>query len=165
VTQGETHNGQTHVISGGISERDTPQAALRRAKANIVRLFAVAGLTEMFDASVVLMKRKLRWPRTPLYVRENTTAGRLPLEQIPPEAVRDIEACNPLDLALYRFAVRYFWLQRLLQGRSFRREVRDYQQRVSQHQRGAPVLESARVPPVASTSEPGQPEREGGAGY
>lgn len=73
----EMDNSQTRAFAG---DTTTPfggctPAMLERAKANLVEAFAVVGLTERFDESLVLMRRAFAWTRL-RYVSVNIDPGR-----------------------------------------------------------------------------------------
>jgi hypothetical protein len=97
-------NGQTRLLS------DTPyvragtcsQAMLDAARRNIEEHFAVLGVTERFDESLILMSLALGWTRSLRYHRANVTRG---LRRPIPEGVREAVARrNALDVELHRFA-------------------------------------------------------------
>jgi hypothetical protein len=104
----EMDNSQTRAFSG---DTTTPFGActsemLDRAKANLER-FAVAGITERFDESLVAMIRAFGWRRV-RYVTTNVDphrAGRAPLTDRERSLVRER---NALDLALYGWALDRF---------------------------------------------------------
>jgi len=81
---------------------------LDTAKHNIEQHFAVAGLTERFDESLVLMGIELGWNWTPYYLNRNVTKEKPVAKQIDPIALKAIEQANPLDFELYDWASRRF---------------------------------------------------------
>ena len=100
----EMDNSQTRAYAGDTTTpfgSCTPEM-LDRAKANLER-FAVAGLTERFDESLVAMIRAFGWRRV-RYVSTNvdpTRASRKPLTERESTLVREH---NALDLHLYAWA-------------------------------------------------------------
>lgn len=129
VTSGcstEIYNDQTRLLAGG-APVDTGQPSseiLATAKQNLARHFAVVGLTEEFDRSLILMKRRFGW-RSPFYLKKNVT--RHPTKaKIPPATLRVIEQHNQLDMALYRDAQARFHEQVESQGPAFEQEVRRF---------------------------------------
>ena len=100
----EMDNSQTRAYAGDTTTpfgSCTPEM-LDRAKANLER-FAVAGLTERFDESLVAMIRAFGWRRV-RYVSTNvdpTRATRKPLTERESTLVREH---NALDLHLYAWA-------------------------------------------------------------
>lgn len=108
---GEIDNGQVRLLSGhdqdipcGHCTRDLLDAARRNVEAH----FAVAGLTERFDESLVLMAIELDWNWTPYYHSRNVTQGKLGARQIDPVALGAIQAANALDFELYDWVKRRF---------------------------------------------------------
>lgn len=103
----EMDNSQTRAIAGDL---DTPFGActdemLERAKRNIEHHFAVVGITERFDESLVLMQHAFGWRRIN-YVRANVAPGKRP--EPSEEALRLIEEHNRLDIELYRWVGERF---------------------------------------------------------
>lgn len=101
---GELDNGQVRLLSG--HDQDIPCGGCSRdlldiAKRNIEQHFAVAGLTERFDESLVLMGMALGWSWTPYYLNRNVTQNKPVAKQIDPLALAAIERANPLDFELY----------------------------------------------------------------
>ena len=108
---GEMDNGQVRLLSG--HDQDIPCGACTRdlldtAKRNIEEHFAVAGLTERFDESLVLMAIELGWNWTPYYLNRNVTQDKPVAKQIDPVACKAIEQANPLDFELYDWASQRF---------------------------------------------------------
>jgi hypothetical protein len=107
VTSGlslETDNSQTRAIAGDVT---TPfggcdDAMLATATAHLEERFAVVGLTERFDESLLLMGRAFGWTRLS-YVAANVAPA---AEKAAPsaEAVELIRTTNRLDVELYGWA-------------------------------------------------------------
>ena len=111
---GEMDNGQVRLLSG--HDQDIPCGQCTRdlldtAQRNIEQYFAVAGLTERFDESLVLMAIELGWNWTPYYLNRNVTQDKPVAKQIDPVALKAIEQANPLDFELYEWASRRFQTQ------------------------------------------------------
>jgi hypothetical protein len=115
-TSTDLRNGQVKFISGVLEGWDTdldldvaydPGAILASAKRNIEAYFLLAGLTERFDETLLLLKHALGW-NTPLYVRLNETKRRPAKEELPKGTLRLLERCNEADIELYRFAEGIF---------------------------------------------------------
>lgn len=111
---GELDNGQVRLLSG--HDQDIPPGQCTRdlldtAQRNIEQHFAVAGLTECFDESLVLMAIELGWNWTPYYLKRNVTQDKPVAKQIDPVALKAIEQANPLDFELYDWASRRFKTQ------------------------------------------------------
>lgn len=111
---GELDNGQVRLLSG--HDQDIPcghctRDLLDTAQRNIEQHFAVAGLTERFDESLVLMAIELGWNWTPYYLNRNVTQDKPVARQIDPVALKAIEQANALDFELYDWASRRFQTQ------------------------------------------------------
>jgi hypothetical protein len=116
MDMGQTHNSQTRQLSGwqfGPLNRE----ALEEAKRNL-QGFLVAGLTERFEETIVLLRRVLGL-RFPLYVTRNVSR---PLD-VSERAVTLISARNELDRELYAFGRDLFLEKIARQDRSFALEV------------------------------------------
>jgi hypothetical protein len=104
----EMDNGQTRRLAG---EMNVPcgrvtSRMLERAKSNLAASFAVVGLTERFEESLVLLQHAFNWPLhrfPPLNV-----GGRPPRAEVSKEAQKAVEEFNGFDLELYRFACGLF---------------------------------------------------------
>jgi sulfotransferase famil protein len=104
----EMDNGQTRRLAGAMSlpiGRVT-EATLARAKTNLSR-FAVVGLTERFEESLVLLQRAFKWRLDRLPAR-NVGSNRPRRTEVGAEALKAIEDRNRFDLELYGFACELF---------------------------------------------------------
>jgi hypothetical protein len=118
-------NGQTRLLSG-VQEGDTAKEILERAKKNLQEHFAVVGLTERFDETLILLKRILGW-RNIFYTKLNVGMNRSKKkEDIPKETLSIIEKYNELDIELYRYAQERFEEQIRQQDSSFEKELREF---------------------------------------
>jgi Sulfotransferase family len=94
------HNGEGVTVPIGSCTPDMLELAKERIASN---MFVLAGLTERFDESILLLTKKLGW-RSCYYVTYNVSKSR-PRRRDVPSATRDlIESYNALDLDLYAFA-------------------------------------------------------------
>jgi hypothetical protein len=112
----EPNNDQTRLLAGAemaSSDGTCSPAMLPAAKRNL-DLHAAVGLTEAFDASLVLMGRTFGWKR-PLYVRRNVSARSDGEATLSAQAREVVEEHNSLDAELYGYACE-----------RFRRDVADY---------------------------------------
>jgi hypothetical protein len=100
IDREEVVDGQTRLLSG-VLDRDPDEETLAKAIDSLERV-AVVGLTERFDESVLLMRRRLGWD-IPLFVRKNV-APRTSIDCLDPLERALIEQQNRLDLRLYRAA-------------------------------------------------------------
>jgi Sulfotransferase family len=104
----EMDNGQTRRLAGGMNLPcgRVSSGTLERAKSNLAR-FAVVGLTERFEESLMLLQRAFNWtpqPFPPCNVGENRPRR----HEVGEETLQEIRRCNQLDLELYRFASDLF---------------------------------------------------------
>jgi hypothetical protein len=79
------------------------EARLEEAKENLRRHFAVVGLTEQFDETLLLLKRRFGW-RYVLYRRHNVTGSRPTIDELPAETRAVLEERNQLDRELHTYA-------------------------------------------------------------
>ena len=105
----EMDNSQTRAFAG---DTTTPfggctREMLELAKANLDGSFAVVGLTERFDESLVLMQRAFAWDRI-RYVSVNIDPGRDRREAPSAEDLAFVKEQNALDLELYAWAAERF---------------------------------------------------------
>ena len=119
-------NDQTRRLSGADPEfgRCTP-AMLEQAKRNLRRHFAMVGLTERFDESVVLLKRILGWSDM-LYLPRLVNPQRPARTDLADSVVEPIRDRNKLDLELYRYARELFERLAERQSPEFEDEVRTF---------------------------------------
>jgi hypothetical protein len=134
----KANNDQTRLISGvekvnakvlrGGEANEEPGSTdiLEIAKRNLADNFAVVGLSERFDESLLLLKKLLGWKNV-YYVKQNVTKGRPAKQQVPDEAIRLIEQHNELDMALYEYARQRFEEAMREQGTGFEGELRSFQ--------------------------------------
>jgi hypothetical protein len=103
-------NFQVRLISGVHHEvpygQCTP-AMLETAKHNLQERFSVMGLSEQFDATLLLLQRAFQW-RDVFYVRQNVNTDRPMLTHIPPATLDLIKEHNRLDIELYQFVKQRF---------------------------------------------------------
>src|SRR5206468_2951310 len=123
----ELDNGQTYLLAG--KDVTDPQdlrspELLEEAKRNVSEHFALVGLTERFDESLLLAKEILGWTRPLPYARRNVTARRPRAEELPAGTVEVIQAHNELDAELYRFARERLDSEVASRGPAFQRRLR-----------------------------------------
>lgn len=121
-------NGQTRLLSGidalDVEFGSCSETMLSRAKLNIKKDFAVVGITEKFDESLLLMKSKLNWKKSILYTKTNVTQNRPKKLDFPEVDLREIEKQNEFDIELYRYAQELFTNQ--LQESSIEKNLRQF---------------------------------------
>jgi hypothetical protein len=103
-------NGQTRLLSttgAGIGYGQCSNELLESAKKNLREHFAVVGLVERFDETLILLKRKFKW-KMPFYIKQNVTKQRPLKENIPKDTLKLIESYNQLDIELYKYTQKLF---------------------------------------------------------
>ena len=106
----DIQNVQTRMIAGlpyDFPPNTYTEEHLEIAKHNLSNHFAVVGLVERFDESLLLLKRAFGWGNI-YYNRQNKTPSRPYQGEIPPETMALIEKENSLDIKLYKFAQQLF---------------------------------------------------------
>ncbi|HST29303.1 MAG TPA: sulfotransferase family 2 domain-containing protein [Chthoniobacterales bacterium] len=124
----ELFNLQTRMIAGERSNAGLglERSALEVAKQNLETNFCFVGLTEEFDASLIMLSEMLNWNR-PFYMRRNVTSERKGPESLDPETDRLLREANALDLELYQFAKSLFEARRQGAGPAFESKLRHFQ--------------------------------------
>jgi hypothetical protein len=125
----EPNNDQTRLLAGremAASDGTSSADMLPVAKRNLDR-HAVVGLTEAFDASLLLMRNAFGWKRA-LYVQDNVGTRRHGRPAVDEEVRELIREHNALDLELFRYAREAFERQLSAQGDGFHRELRRFRQ-------------------------------------
>jgi hypothetical protein len=144
----ELDNGQVRQVSGnfyrdprGMCSRDL----LDQAKENLRKHFAVVGLAERFDETMLLLSQKFGW-KDMFYVRQNVTQDRPRQGELPADVMEAIKAANSLDLELYAFATELFERAVQQQDRSsFEQKLAKYRQENDAYGRRRPDRSQARV--------------------
>jgi hypothetical protein len=109
----EIHEAQTRALAGGplrpgpLESGSLPREALVRAERNLAERFAVAGVRERFDETVLHCRRALGW-RSVHYAERNRNRRRPRLAEVPAPTLAAIRERNPLDLELYAGAAAQF---------------------------------------------------------
>ena len=105
----EMDNGQTRRLAGEINlpRGQVTLQMLDRAQSNLARNFAVVGLTERFEESLILLHRAFNW-RLCGFTAHNVGNDRPPRTEVSEEALKAIENSNRFDLDLYQFASALF---------------------------------------------------------
>ncbi len=137
-------NLQTRMLAGpeamAIPFGQCDRAVFEQAKHNLVHGIAVAGLTERFDETLILMQRRFGW-RLPRYTTENVGANRLHWDQVPNESRRRIWALTHWDRRLYALAVRRFYQAVAAEGPAFGESLaRLWSANARSQQAGPPVV-------------------------
>jgi glycosyltransferase involved in cell wall biosynthesis len=96
-------NFQTRLLCGWDFKRWSDQDNLQRAKQNLLAHFAVVGVTERFDETLIVLAKLFGWP-VKGYVRRNVSKSRLGVDDVCPELMRRMIDSNQLDYQLHAFA-------------------------------------------------------------
>jgi hypothetical protein len=117
-------NGQVRLIAGAafVPFGEMTEAHLEQAVRNLDERFALAGLSERFDETLVLLRDALGWHRSLYYTRQNPTRGR-PRDALDARTADALRAHNRLDLELYGYATDRFARRVAAGGEPFAREV------------------------------------------
>ena len=109
----DVQDGQVQRLSGCSRRRDLKKVADKRellelAQANLEQRFSFFGLTERFDAFLILCQRLLGWPEI-FYVRKNVRrSGAAAPDPVSPEALAVVAEYNRLDAELHAWALELF---------------------------------------------------------
>jgi hypothetical protein len=130
----EADNGQTRRLAGV----DAPPGScsrrlLDRAKQNLHRHFAVVGLTERFDETVILLRRRLGWHRTPYYLPGLVNTRKPERSAIDPEVLAIVAETNELDTAIYEYARELFEQALAAEDPGFEAELEEFRIKNEQH--------------------------------
>lgn len=104
----ELDNGQVRLLSGEEQAHAfgrCPARLLEQAKQNIERHFALVGLVERFDESLVLLQHIFGWTDV-RYRKRNVTKNRTTQARIPQATLDAIWQHNQLDFKLHAYARR-----------------------------------------------------------
>ncbi|MEL6495364.1 MAG: sulfotransferase family 2 domain-containing protein [Cyanobacteria bacterium J06623_7] len=102
-------NGQTRFLSGTREFESCSFHQLELAKQNLQKYFALVGIQERFDESLLLLRAKLNWKKSPFYYRRNTNRTKSYAQLgISTDTLATIEKYNALDLELYEYAYKMF---------------------------------------------------------
>ena len=125
----ELFNHQTRMVAGSPRDRQAPvgRAELEIAKQNLTSHFLFVGLTEEFDAGLMLMSRMFGWTM-PLYVKRNVTEAKIKIDSLDAETHAMLREANALDLELHRFALELFEARRRAAGAGFESELKRFQE-------------------------------------
>jgi len=88
-----------------------PENALETAIAHLENDFAMVGLQDRYDESLLMMRHVLNWQKPVAYVRKNVTSRRITLADLPPDDRALIEKAAEIEMPLYEYAVRRFEAQ------------------------------------------------------
>ncbi len=129
-------NGQTRRLSGvsvgrlsGYKEVNFGECypeLLEQAKHNIDQYFAVIGIQEKFDESLLIMKKKMNWKKC-YYVKRNVSNIRLDRQEISDDCYSAIAQFNDLDMKLYEFVRGKIEQEIIDEEYSFKKDLSEFQ--------------------------------------
>jgi hypothetical protein len=99
---------------------------LETAQRNLHAHFAVVGLSERFDETLMMLRRAFHWHRT-YYIRQNVTAVRPKVREIPAELTELIRQHNLLDIELYASVKSEFEARLNQVDATFTQELQSFQ--------------------------------------
>ncbi|MFB6278642.1 MAG: sulfotransferase family 2 domain-containing protein [Salinibacter sp.] len=85
-----------------------PDSSLREAKERLQHEICAFGLTERFDASLLLLREQLQWRFPPFYLPRKTGQNRPTVDALPSQTIEVLRKKNQLDVELYQFAQSRF---------------------------------------------------------
>ena len=116
------------------SPRTLPPGALGTAKENLERYFAVVGITERFNESLLLMQIAYGW-KDVHYERVNVTRDKPAQVTLPGEELDAIRLYNGRDIELYEFARQRMDARIAERGAGFEARVKRFRQENERYQR------------------------------
>lgn len=139
-------NGQTRLISGVWLEPgygEITAQTFEQAKRNLAQNFSVVGLTEQFDATLLLLRKRFNW-KDIFYVRQNVSKVGARDRELTAEENDVISNYNRWDIALYEFVQELFEQQITDLGPDFPRQLATFRSRNKRYQTyKAPLLQTA----------------------
>ena len=119
-------NGQTRLLSGvwgDVAYGKMSESHLTLAQRHLSEHFAVVGLQEQFDSSLLLMQQAFGWRRIE-YEKHNVTRNRPLREELSAATLQAIRDANLIDIQLYEYARQMFKRQLRQQGLLLKGRVR-----------------------------------------
>lgn len=95
------NNGYIQFIS---NKSEVTEKVYNEVITNIKNTFSVVGVTEQFDLSLLLMKKKLNWSKAPYYASVNISKNKPQGDFEDQALVELINSKNQFDLKLYNYA-------------------------------------------------------------
>lgn len=91
--------------------QELPDNALETAIAHLENDFAMVGLQDRYDESLLMMRHVLNWQKPVAYIRKNVTSKRVTLADLPADDRALIERAAEIEMPLYEYAKRRFEAQ------------------------------------------------------
>jgi sulfotransferase famil protein len=126
-----TDNAHVRLLCGHATGQEVPfgectPAMLEAAKQNIKTNIALTGLTEKFDATLLLLGKMFGW-RNLYYAPQNIAPNESALDRLPPTTLQALRQVNALDIELYRYAREVFDQHIQQQAATFAAELQKFQ--------------------------------------
>lgn len=141
----EADNAQVRALAGpdatGLPFGGCNEDVLEQAKKNIAEGVAVAGLTERFDETLVLLMQQFNWI-SPCYLRQRVGENRLHQSDVLPEDWPYITQMTQWDRKLYDFAAAGFEQRIAAEGAAFVDAVRRFHAANARYQRMKSLAQS-----------------------
>jgi len=119
----DASNAQVGMIANGAS-KENPHEYLKHAMNQLDQSFAIAGIMESFDETLLLMKKRFGWNDC-LYKRWNVNVQSRNRASFSRSMLKKIEKANALDIELYHYARKR--LSREIRTRiGFQNDLRDF---------------------------------------
>ncbi|MFT6502827.1 MAG: hypothetical protein ACJASQ_002958 [Crocinitomicaceae bacterium] len=120
-------NAQVRLLSNNIyvPHGECTREMLEQAKRNIDTSFAVAGINEMFDETVLLLQDEFRW-KWPVYTRQNVTGHGVKPSDLDAETLAVVRKYNALDIELYDYVKEQFQKRIEELGAPFQKRLKRY---------------------------------------
>lgn len=116
-------NQQTNMICGLSTPKDCHfSQRLKIAQDNLDRHFAVVGVTDMFDETLLMLRKEFNW-NIPYYIQQNTGKKPNSVKCVSSKTIALIEKYGELDLQLYHQARKNLETKISQQGESFQKEL------------------------------------------
>lgn len=122
------HNAHTRLLAGIWAEPPAgacDEKDLAKAKENL-RQIKVIGLTEEFDASLLLLGKAFGWKHL-YYTKRNVSVGRPAQDTLSEDTIAAVQAANQLDSELYDYAKCLYAEKINQEGPDFAKEVSQFQ--------------------------------------
>lgn len=91
--------------------QELPDKALETAIAHLENDFAMVGLQDRYDESLLMMRYVLNWQKPVAYIRKNVTSKRIALADLPASDRALIEKAAEIEMPLYEYAKKRFEAQ------------------------------------------------------
>lgn len=119
-------NRQLRMITGIGDDASVGPQTLENAKDILDEYFVVAGTTEQFDATLLLMEERLEWSWRPFYVRSRT-GSKEKKQPIPDRVRRIIREQNEWDIRLHEYITDQLEAEIECRGEAFQRRIQRFQ--------------------------------------